>query len=83
MTTMTDERLAILERFGDTDTQDLCTEIRRLRSVVEKMWSTDLFGLNPGGYLVAEDPDGDPMGTMTNCIDLTPAEIAALKEVIG
>lgn len=28
---MTDERLNILERFGDGDTQDLVAEIRRLR----------------------------------------------------
>lgn len=31
MTVVSDERMAVLERFGDQDVRDLCEEIRRLR----------------------------------------------------
>lgn len=31
---MTDERLNILERFGDNDTQDLVAEVKRLRDAL-------------------------------------------------
>lgn len=31
---LSDERLAILERFGDSDTQELVAEIRRLRKEI-------------------------------------------------
>lgn len=31
---MTEEKFNIIERFGDSDTQDLCIEIRRLRNAL-------------------------------------------------
>jgi len=33
MSEITDEKLAILERFGSGDIQDLCTEVERLRAL--------------------------------------------------
>lgn len=31
---ISEEKLGILERFGDRDTQDLCLEVRYLRSFI-------------------------------------------------
>jgi hypothetical protein len=35
---MTEERFGIIERFGDSDVQDLCMEIRRLRDALGEIY---------------------------------------------
>jgi predicted enzyme related to lactoylglutathione lyase len=39
--------------------------------------------VNDGGYLVLEDSNGDPMGMMTKCVDLSDEEFALCRELIG
>lgn len=35
---MTETRFQIIERFGDSDTQDLCAEVRRLRDALGEIY---------------------------------------------
>lgn len=37
---MTEARFNIIERFGDSDVQDLCMEIRRLRDALGEIYLT-------------------------------------------
>lgn len=55
-------------------------ELVALRSIVRKLVDDDSIVYNAGGYLVAPYDDGDDWSSQ--CIQLAPDEIAALKSAL-
>ena len=53
-----------------------------LGSVLRKLLYEGDIIVNEGGYLVMDNANGDPLGTMTTCVMLTPEEFAAVNRAL-